>query len=166
MPASDSRIRLLPSIEQYLEWIASVRHEGDKSRIHAINDLAKWMTQRIQRSSDAAVIVVCTGNSRRSVFASVLGNALAARLVVPVRFFSGGTKPSAVDWRTIRALEEVGFQIHATGRSACESMSGASNPIFHVRWAEGGTDPDQHREMDEFSKMSTTRRTLEVISRR
>ena len=77
-----------------------------------------------------------------------MGNAAAAFLGMPeVRFFSAGTTPSALNPRTIAALEAVGFEVIATGEEAPRGPEGDRNPRHLVRW---GTGPDQCAE--EFSK--------------
>lgn len=94
------------------------------------------------------MIIVCTGNSRRSILGSTLGNIAAAWLgSLDVRFFSGGTEPSAFNPRTIRALQAVGVAITPIVESAPTGTAGESNPKYLIQW---GADP--RLQTAEFSK--------------
>jgi arsenate reductase len=110
--------------------------------------LAEWVSARRRPGETLPVLVVCTGNSRRSVLGAMMGNAAASYLGLPeIRFFSVGTTPSAFNPRTIAALEAIGFEVEPTGEEAPRGPEGAPNPRYVVRW---GNDPAQR--MTEFSK--------------
>ena len=63
-------------------------------------------------------------------------------------FFSGGTAPSAVNARTIRALQAIGFEVEPTGEEAPRGEPDLANPKYRVRWGTGGSEV----ETVEFSK--------------
>ncbi len=93
------------------------------------------------------VTVVCTGNSRRSILGSTMGNIAAAYCGMPeVRFHSGGTAPTAFNSRTVATLKEIGVEIEPTGAEAPRGEPETANPIYQVRWGDSGL------EAMEFSK--------------
>lgn len=134
-----------PPITSYLERIASAT-PAPSQHAEASEHLAAWIAEQYPLDPSLRVIVVCTGNSRRSILGSTLGNAIAARFgLTRLRFSSGGTDPSAFNPRTINALKEVGFRIEATGESAPPGKGGESNPRYRVAWSDS-------EETIEFSK--------------
>lgn len=94
----------------------------------------KWLVANYQSGRPTEIIVVCTGNSRRSILGSTWGNISAAYAGLPeVRCYSGGTAPSAFNPRTITTLKAIGVQIEPTGELA---PAGADNRIYRVQWGE------------------------------
>jgi arsenate reductase (thioredoxin) len=107
----------------------------------AAKQVGDWIRQRRSAGLTANVIVVCTGNSRRSILGSTLGNIAAAYYgMAGVRFFSGGTAPSAFNPRTIRALRDIGVQIDEQNAVAPPGPAGGLNPRYLVRWGRGTSD--------------------------
>ncbi|RLS56184.1 MAG: hypothetical protein DWH91_07195 [Planctomycetota bacterium] len=104
---------------------------------HAMAEISAWITRQMARQAECSVIMVCTGNSRRSILGATMGNIAAATLDLPVRFFSGGTTPSAFNPRTIRALQAIGVQITATVEQAAEGTAEEPNPRYLIRWGAG-----------------------------
>ena len=64
-----------------------------------------------------------------------------------IRFFSGGTAPSAFNPRTIRALRDIGVRVEELGELAPPGPGGEQNPRYRVRWGAGESDS-----IVEFSK--------------
>jgi arsenate reductase len=140
---------LNPQLLAYCEQLRFDPLAGLASQqIVAAESIREWIQQRRRDEQPASVIIVCTGNSRRSILGSTLGNIAAAWSRSPdVRFFSGGTEPSAFNPRTIRALQAVGVAITQTGESAPTGTAGESNPKYLIQW---GADP--RSQTVEFSK--------------
>ncbi len=85
-----------------------------------------------------AVIVVCTGNSRRSMLGSTMGNIAAAYYGLrEIRFYSGGITPSAFNPRTVATLKEIGVEVESSGKEGPRGSSGEANPIYRVQWGKG-----------------------------
>jgi arsenate reductase len=92
--------------------------------------------------------VICTGNSRRSILGSTMGNVAAAYYgLSEVRYHSGGTAPTAFNPRTIACLKEIGVEIEPTGSEAPRGEPKTANPVYKVRWGGSGL------ETTEFSKL-------------
>jgi protein-tyrosine-phosphatase len=103
---------------------------------------------------ELGVIVICTGNSRRSMLAATMGNIAAAYHGIPeLRFYSGGTNPSAFNPRTIRTLEEVGVVIQPTKENATMGDAGEVNPVYMVSWGNLPRMGVNLFEIKEFSKI-------------
>ncbi|MBV8487491.1 MAG: hypothetical protein JO161_04370, partial [Planctomycetaceae bacterium] len=90
---------------------------------------------------------------RRSILGATAGNIAAAYYGMPeVCFHSGGTKPSAVNQRTITALKEIGVEVEPTGQEAPRGEPSTANPIVAVRWGQTGETGSPKLEVTEFFK--------------
>ena len=142
------RDTLFPPIAAHIERLATTHDEIAEPHRTAGQRLAEWVGAQHRHREALPIVVVCTGNSRRSILGAMMGNAIASFLGRPeLRFFSAGTTPSAFNSRTIQALRSIGFEVDATGEDAAPGPEGLVNPRYLVRW---GTDPAQ--QMLEFSK--------------
>lgn len=144
MPATRSKLH--SELTRHLDYLSTtfdLIYEGHRT---AAERLGSWVAANYQEGKELHVIVVCTGNSRRSVLGSCMGNASAAYYGFrDLHFHSGGTEPTALNPRTATALRAVGFRIESLGKEAVRGISGVENPIYQVTWGEGLA-------MNEFSK--------------
>ncbi len=109
----------------------------DDSHRQAAGQLAGWIAKNYRDDQPLNVIFVCTGNSRRSMLGASMGNLAAAYYGLDkLRFYSGGTAPSAFNSRTIKALREIGFRIDETGEEALPGDTKTRNPKYLVKWGE------------------------------
>jgi hypothetical protein len=103
---------------------------------------------------ELGVIVICTGNSRRSMLAATMGNIAAAYHGIPeLRFYSGGTNPSAFNPRTIKTLKEVGVVIEPLNENATVGDAGEANPMYLLSWGNLPRMGTNRFEIKEFSKI-------------
>lgn len=154
LEAADPGLRrsLHPILRGHLDTLTTSFDRIGAEHLGPVRELGDWIAGRLESTGRAEVIVVCTGNSRRSFFGALMGNAAASYYGLPeVRFHCGGTEPSALNPRTIRALAEVGFLVGPTGSEAPRGPTGVENPIYRVSW---GTDPEVTEAL-EFSKLYT-----------
>ncbi len=101
-------------------------------------ELVDWIVAHHRPGEPLHVTVICTGNSRRSILGSTLGNVAAAYYGLPeIRFHSGGTAPTAFNPRTIAALQAIGVAIEPTGAEAPRGEPETANPMYRVRWGDG-----------------------------
>ena len=129
------------------DLISPIHFDGSERLFQAI------VSQHIP-GVELGVIVICTGNSRRSMLAATMGNIAAAYHGIPeLRFYSGGTNPSAFNSRTIRTLEEFGVVIQPTKENATVGDAGEVNPVYMVRWGNLPRMGVNRFEIKEFSKI-------------
>src|SRR5262249_45834646 len=108
----ESRRLLLPPVRAYAEALTTAFDHIDEPHLRAAEELAGWIAEHYRPGRLLEVVVVCTGNSRRSILGATMGNVAAAYCGLPeVRFFSGGTAPTAFNSRTVAALKEAGVEV-------------------------------------------------------
>ncbi|WZP00166.1 hypothetical protein EP7_001785 [Isosphaeraceae bacterium EP7] len=142
----ESRERMLPALREHADYLATTFDLIDEPHREAGAKLASWIAANYRPGTPLQVTVVCTGNSRRSILGSSMGNLAASYYGMPeIRFHSGGTAPTAFNPRTAKALEAIGFEVESTGQEATRGEPGTANSIYRVRWGDG-------LEATEFSK--------------
>ena len=138
--ANAARQDIFPRLARDLEGLAAPLEQIGEPYRSAGRLLADWIAGRYRPGEPLPIVVVCTGNSRRSMLGAMMGNAAAAYHGLPeVHFFSAGTTPSAFNPRTVAALKAVGFAVEPTGDEGPRSSPELPNPRYRVRWgtAEG-----------------------------
>jgi arsenate reductase (thioredoxin) len=136
--STPGRSRLYPALHQHAAKLTTSMDDATLGHSAARSRLAEWLLSEYGKSNELHVIIVCTGNSRRSILGSSMGNLAAAHFgLESIHFHSGGTEPSAFNPRTITALREIGFQIEPTGDTIPSANAESPNPIYDVRWGEG-----------------------------
>jgi hypothetical protein len=146
--APASRIQLFPKIRGHVQALTTSFDWIPQSHRQGAAKLVEWIVANHQAGRPLHVVVICTGNSRRSILAAAMGNVAASYYGMPeLRFHSGGTHPTAFNPRTIATLREIGVEIQATGKEAARGAPDAANPIYRVHWGDGA-----NMECKEFSK--------------
>jgi len=149
----ESRTRLLPRLREHADALTASFDMIDETHRQAGQKLADWIAKNYRAREPLDVIVVCTGNSRRSILSSTLGNMAAAYYGMPeIRFHSGGTAPTAFNARTVNTLKEIGVEIEPTGKEAARGEPQTANPFYRVRWGAPGGSDELSLESTEFSK--------------
>jgi hypothetical protein len=142
----ESRTKLAPKLRAHADYLATTFDLIDPMHREAGEKLARWIAANYEPGKPLHVTFVCTGNSRRSILGSSMGNLAAAYYGMPeIRFHSGGTAPTAFNSRTVAALKAVGFEVEPTGSEAPRAEPKTANPVYRVSWGEGF-------EASEFSK--------------
>jgi hypothetical protein len=142
----ESRAKLAPKLREHADYLSTTFDMIDEPHRVAGDKLARWIAANYEPGKPLHVTVVCTGNSRRSILGSSVGNLAAAYYGMPeIRFHSGGTAPTAFNPRTAAALQAIGFEVEPTGKEAKRGEPKTENPIYRVSWGEGF-------ETHEFSK--------------
>ncbi len=146
-----SRGRLNPAVRAHADLLTTSFDMIDDAHREAGAKLAAWIAANYRPGRPLDVVVVCTGNSRRSILGATMGNIAASYYGMPeVRFHSGGTAPTAFNPRTIAALEAIGVEVESAGKEAPRGEPKTANPVFTVRWGSSG---EPAMEAVEFSKM-------------
>ena len=149
--APASRTRLNPQLAEHLSLLATGYDMLDESRATAGRKLADWIVENYRPGQPLAITCVCTGNSRRSILSATMVSISAAYYGLPeIRGFSGGTKPTAFNSRTVKTLREIGLDITSLGAEAARGDAVTANLKHRIRW--GLTPDDTEMESIEFSK--------------
>jgi hypothetical protein len=134
----ESRTKLAPKLRAHADYLATTFDLIDPLHREAGEKLAHWIAANYEPGKPLHITVVCTGNSRRSILGSSMGNVAAAYYGMPeIRFHSGGTAPTAFNPRTVAALKAVGFEVEPTGKEAPRGEPKTKNPVHRVVWGEG-----------------------------
>jgi hypothetical protein len=134
----ESRSRLAPKLREHVEYLCTTFDLIDEAHRGAGEKLAQWIASNYEPGKELHVTVVCTGNSRRSILGSSMGNLAAAYYGMPeIRFHSGGTAPTAFNPRTVSALKAIGFEVVPTGSEAERGEPKTANPVYRISWGEG-----------------------------
>lgn len=150
----ESRGRLLPKIKEHVDSLTASFDMIDQTHRVAGQNLVEWIAKNYKPGKPLDVVVVCTGNSRRSILGSTMGNVAAAYYGLPeIRFHSGGTAPTAFNPRTVTALKEIGVEIEPTGKEAVRGEPETANPMYRVRWGTDASAGKPAMETTEFSKV-------------
>lgn len=146
----ESRKALHPALAAHARLLTIGFDQISESRLESMRELVNWIVENYKPGEELPLVFVCTGNSRRSMLGSVLGNLAAAHYGLgSIRCYSGGTKPSAFNRRTMATLQEIGFTIEPTGKQA-EPGSEPANPVYKICWGDSVRGAPQ--EFIEFSK--------------
>jgi len=142
----DSRKSLNLRVAAYADMLTTSFDMIDEAHRDAGGKLVDWIVENFKSGQPLQLTAICTGNTRRSILSATMGNIAAAYYGMPeIRFHSGGTAPTAINPRTIKALKEIGVAIEPTGQEAPRGEPNAANPIYVIRWGTG-------LEAREFSK--------------
>ncbi len=144
--APESRTKLATKLREHADYLKTTFDLIDDPHREAGEKLARWIASNYEPGKPLHVTIVCTGNSRRSIMGSSMGNLAAAYYGMPeIRFHSGGTSPTAFNSRTVSALKAIGFVVEPNGAEAERGEPKTANPVYRVSWGEGF-------EATEFSK--------------
>jgi arsenate reductase (thioredoxin) len=134
----DSRARMHDPLREYCDQLTTSYDMVHPGHYAAIKQISEWIVVNSSEGKPVQLIATCTGNSRRSILNATMGNLAAAYYGLEnVHFYSGGTKPSAFNKRTIATLREIGFEIEPTGSEAPRGDPATPNPLYQVRWGKG-----------------------------
>lgn len=142
---------LFPEIQQYLTGLVARLEQQPAAHSAERHRLALWIAEQYQPDAELPLIVVCTGNSRRSMLLSTLFNLASTYCGLPaIHGYSGGTHPSAVNSRTITALRAIGVEVLPLGSEAPRGEVALPNPKYRLCW--GRSSSGKPLETVEFSK--------------
>jgi arsenate reductase (thioredoxin) len=149
----ESRMRLLPKVREHADALTTSFDMIGETHRRSGQNLVDWIAKNYRPGEPLDVVVVCTGNSRRSFLGSTMGNVAAAYYGMPeIRFHCGGTAPTAFNARTVKTLKEIGVEIEPTGKEAARGEPQTANPVYLVRWGTPGGSGEPSMESTEFSK--------------
>lgn len=122
--------KLYPEVEKYVLQRASEFDEIPAERKQLLEKVALYVSQRVSKELPAQLTFICTHNSRRSQFAQIWTQIAATHYGIDhVMTFSGGTEATALNPRTIAALERCGVNF-----SIAEESN--TNPRYSVAFSD------------------------------
>ncbi len=128
-----ARAELNPELEAYVTDRMSEGDEISNERRAALDEIADYVADRVDRGQPVRLVFICTHNSRRSHMAQLWAQVAAEVFdVTGVETFSGGTEATAFNSRAVAALIRAGFEI--------QPHTDGANPIYEVRY-EPGNEP-------------------------
>jgi hypothetical protein len=152
----ESRSRLFPKVRDHADFLTTSLDMIDEPHRLAGRGFVDWIAKNYRPGRPLDVVVVCTGNSRRSILGATMGNVAAAYYGMPeIRFHSGGTAPTAFNVRTVAALKDIGVEVEPSGKEAARGEPQTANPLYRVRWGGPGDASVPSLEAIEFSKHYT-----------
>jgi arsenate reductase (thioredoxin) len=150
---AESRLRLQPKVREHADSLTTSFDMIGETHRPAGRKLVEWIAKTYRPGTPLDVIVVCTGNSRRSILGATMGNIAAAYYgMAEIRFHSGGTAPTACNSRTVKTLKEIGIEVELTGKEAARGEPKTANPVYRIRWGSPGDTSGPTMEASEFSK--------------
>ncbi|MBZ0182692.1 MAG: hypothetical protein K8F60_09555 [Melioribacteraceae bacterium] len=98
-------------------------------RKELLNELARYISERVKSGDEVNLNFICTHNSRRSHMGQIWGQTAAEYYGIEnVKCFSGGTEATAFNPRAVNAIREFGFIITQKDNSG--------NPLYLVNYAD------------------------------
>jgi arsenate reductase (thioredoxin) len=126
---------LLAPLDQYVEQRIVEFDQIDDARKAELEQLARYVRDRVAAGQSTQLTFVCTHNSRRSHLAQIWAKVAAERFAIPgVATFSGGTEVTAFNYRAVAALQRAGMKVTAEDELA-------ENPRYQVRF-QSGAEPE------------------------
>jgi arsenate reductase (thioredoxin) len=121
---------LLPSIKKSALKFTKEFDKISEERRKILNQLAAYISYRLKEDKVVYLNFICTHNSRRSHISQIWAKTAAHFYGYPeVTCFSGGTEATAVNERTVKAMQHAGFKI--------VRIKEGENPVYSVMYAEG-----------------------------
>lgn len=126
-------------VKQYVDDRIAEFPEIATERREELESLAGYVTERLDAGQPAKLTFVCTHNSRRSHLAQIWAAVAAVQYGVEgVETFSGGTEVTAMNPRTVAALQRAGMQISTDSDEPL--IAADANPRYLVRFGPPETD--------------------------
>lgn len=121
---------LLPGLREYLDLAAQDFDQITPERKAILKTLAIGVQQQLQTNGTAALIYICTHNSRRSHMGQLWAAAAAAYYHIDgITTYSGGTEITAFNINAVQALAAAGFDI--------TPQTADANPMYHITFGSG-----------------------------
>ncbi|MEZ4777210.1 MAG: protein-tyrosine-phosphatase [Bacteroidia bacterium] len=125
----NSPANFLPKVSQFVSDLKKSDERLETDRKNRLTEISDFIRRKKAQGEQAALIFICTHNSRRSHFGQIWAQVLADYYGVSgVKTYSGGTEATAFNPNAITALRKTGFEISA--------ISDSPNPQYEVAYGE------------------------------
>lgn len=122
---------MFAEIEKYVENLQAEMDKIPSDRKEELQELSTFISQEMKAGKPVKLTFICTHNSRRSHLGQIWAGVMARYFgYSQIETYSGGTEATAMNPRTVSALERVGFKIQNPG---------GSNPKYLVRFSESAS---------------------------
>ena len=121
-------MKIYPTLNNTIE--AAQKLPIPKERQKVLQGLIKFIQNKKENGQPILLNFICTHNSRRSQFAQIWAQTIAAIQGLNISSFSGGVEVTAFNERAIAAIERAGFKVH---------QEGEGNPRVEVKYSEDAT---------------------------
>jgi hypothetical protein len=123
---SSTQNNINPKLKVYCNAVEKEFNQIGNERKNTLNEVAVYINNSLKTNNKCQLMFICTHNSRRSQFGQVWA-ATAAKYygIKNIHTFSGGIEVTACNYRTISALNRVGFDISKTTEG--------DNPKYEVK---------------------------------
>jgi len=119
-----------PKLQKYISRALLHIDDIPAARKLALDEVAGFVSAKLDAGHEALLNFICTHNSRRSQMGQLWGAAAAAHFDIDgVRTYSGGTEATAFDPRAVAAIERAGFIV---------DNPGGDNPHYRVTYSYAG----------------------------
>lgn len=120
---------LISTLQSTVDKLTKVFDQIPKERKDTLQELTRFIQEKINTRQPVYLNFICTHNSRRSHLSQLWAQAAAYYYDInQVACFSGGTEATAFNPRAVKAMQDVGFEITKTKEG--------ENPVYEVRYAE------------------------------
>jgi hypothetical protein len=99
------------NLQKTIAKLATMQAEIPEERKALLAEIAAFISHKLQKGEPVKMNFICTENSRRSHLSQLMSAAIARYFGLPIKTFSGGTKVSAFNPRTVASLRRAGFSI-------------------------------------------------------
>ncbi len=120
---------LIEPLRPYVSKIVAELDKVSPERREVLDQIADQIAVRLELGKATHLTFICTGNSRRSQISHVWAQTAAYCYGLDkIYSFSGGTKATALNIRTVRALRRAGF--------SAVSMTRGENPTYLIQFSD------------------------------
>ena len=148
-----TRSRLLPRVRSQAEFLTTSFDMIDGPHCAAGERLGEWIAANYSAGQPLHVVVVCTGNSRRSILARRWATSPPPTMVSPRSISRAAGPPlrrsTPARWPPLRKSES---RSRRPALSAPRGEAATANPVYQVRWGRPGVSGEPQLETTEFSK--------------
>ncbi len=116
------------TLQNTLDKLGALTANTTEDRKTLLAKIAATISTKLHNNEPVKLNFICTENSRRSHLSQLMSAAIIKNFGLPIETYSGGTKISACNPRTVSALKRAGFLI---------APAGGENPKYPVRFALG-----------------------------
>lgn len=125
------------AISNYIAMLAAHAENISESRKVILNEISDFIINKSNKGDKALLNYICTHNSRRSHFGQIWAQVLADSMQLnTVISYSGGTEETACHHNTLKAMQEIGFDISDLDTSSNKKVTVGSGQRDLLVWSK------------------------------